>query len=69
MLDPPSITKFLKLRACFAKIKGLTPSNRACAAIATASHRKFKGWFQTRGGTVAGGFVARLPCTDYNILR
>ena len=35
MLDPPPMIKFLKLRACSVKIKGPTPSNRACAAIAT----------------------------------
>ena len=34
-MDPPPIIKFLELCACSVRIKGPTPSNGVCAAIAT----------------------------------
>ena len=39
MLNPPPTIKFLRLRVCFVKIRGPTPSNRPHAAIATQSNR------------------------------
>ena len=40
-VDPPPIIKSLKLRACFVKIKGPTPLNRACEAIATHNNSQY----------------------------
>ena len=74
MLDPSLMNKILELRACWVRIRGLMPSNRAHAAIATHSNmnstvsvRKTqnKHWFQGSSGRGAGGLVAVLPCTSY----
>ena len=63
--------EFLELHACSVRIKVVTPSNGARAAIATqnsstARQRTSVGFkLAVRGDSGAGGLVAPLPCTAY----
>ena len=66
--------EFLELHACSVRIKVVTPSNGARAAIATQNNSTVysgktenKRWFKlaVRGDSGAGGLVAPLPCTAY----
>ena len=70
MLDPPPMIEFLKLRACFVRIKGRHASHAAIATQNNSSvvaRRRYRtsGRFKlaVRGDTGAGGLVAPLPCT------
>ena len=77
MLDPPPMIEFLELRACSVRIKVVTPSIGARAAIATNYTRYIQYSVKTvqrtsvgfklavRGDSGAGGLVAPLPCTAY----